>query len=72
MLKFVCLVACLVATSFAHEGCNVFLKDEESAYTRSSLKEVTPEALKSEVTFLTEFARFMNNQAPRLLEVEVF
>lgn len=72
MIKFVVLLTCLVAASVAEKTCNVFLADEIPPNQRASIEEETPlHILESEVTFLTEFSRFMNHRAPKLLEVNL-
>ena len=70
MIKTVVLLSCLVAASVAQKSCNIFLNDGVMPHQRSSPTEQDSfDSIANYVTLLTEFSRFMNKAAPKLLEV---
>ena len=65
----IALVGCFAWAS-ASNKCNVFLNDETDTRMNAidaDAEDVAPDM--DELIFLTEFSRFMNDRAPRLLQV---
>jgi hypothetical protein len=65
MIVLFALIGCIVAND-----CNIFLSDSSSGATSRSSNEIENADL-DELVFLTELSRFMNERAPRLLQVRI-
>ncbi len=56
------------ASASVSSKCNVFLNDEtDTRMNNADAEDIAPDM--DELIFLTEFSRFMNDRAPRLLQV---